>query len=171
MPSKSKSKGNGAERELCKYLGEVFDGSFTRVPNSGSFVGGKNAFRSGFLSTTQSKIYKGDIIAPDHMPKLVLESKFYKDFRFHQFLQPGPVPQLEEWIKQCLDAGEDGDLWLICFKINLRGWFVVVPEEQANDFVFTNYSVYVGGQYGKYRITDLKEFCSNNKDAVLRLSA
>jgi Holliday junction resolvase len=169
--SKSKNKGSGAERELCKYLSEIFGGSFIRSANSGAFVGGFNAARKANLSKTQIAGQKGDIIPPDHMSKLVLESKFYKEFRFHQLLQPGPVPQLDEWIKQCLDASDEGDLWLICFKINLRGWFVLLPETKANDFVFTNYSVYVGGQYGTYRVTDLKEFCSVNKDAVLRLSA
>lgn len=168
--SKSKTKGSGAERELAKYLTELFDGSFIRSANSGAFVGGKNAARKAGLSETQIKGQKGDLIPPDFMSRLVIESKFYKDFRFHQLLQPGPMPQLEEWIGQCLDAVDEGDLWLICFKINLRGSYVVVPEIFANDFAFGNHCCYTG-EYGNFRVTDLKHFFSTNRDAILRLSA
>lgn len=168
--SKSKNKGSGAERELCKFLGEVFDGSFIRSANSGAYVGGKNAFRKQTLSEGQVKNLKGDIVPPDFMPKLVLESKFYADFRFHQLMQPGPTPQLDTWIAQCLDAVDEGDLWMVAFKINLRGWYVAVPECFLKDFVFGNHCMYTG-EHGTFCVTDLKEFFTRNKDAVLKLSA
>lgn len=170
MPSKSKNKGSGYERELCKYLGEVFGGSFTRVPNSGAMTGGKNSFRRTSLSDTQNRIYRGDIITPDHLPKLVLEAKFYAEFRFHQLLQPGPMPQLDEWIGQCQDAIDEGDLWLICFKINLRGSYVAVSEEFCDGFTFGNHAVYEN-EIGRFRVTDLKDFFSRNRDAILKKSA
>lgn len=170
MSSKSKNKGNGAERELCKYFSDIFGGSFTRVPNSGAFTGGRNAFRRKGLSETQNRINRGDIIPPDHMPKFVIESKFYADFRFHQLLQPGPTPQLDAWIAQCMDAIDEGDLWFVCYKINSRGWFICVPETANSNFVFSNYAVY-NCTHGQFRITDLKDFIGKNRDEILRLSA
>lgn len=168
--SKSKNKGAGYERELCKFMGEIFGGSFIRSNNSGAYIGGKNAFRKATLSETQVMSLKGDIVPPDFMPNLVLEAKFYADFRFHQLLQPGPVVQLDDWIKQCLDVICADDLWIVCFKINLRGSFVAIPEKFEKDFVFSNHCVYTGA-YGRFLVTDLKEFFTTNKEAVLRLSA
>lgn len=168
--SKSKNKGSGYERELCKFLGELFEGSFIRSANSGAYIGGTNAFRKKHLSEGQVKNLKGDIVPPDFMSKLVLEAKFYAEFRFHQLLQPGPMVQLDEWIGQCLDAIDEGDLWMICFKINLRGAYVAIPEQFANDFVFGNHCLYTG-EHGTFRVTDLKQFFTDNREAVLRLSA
>lgn len=149
----------------------VFGGSFTRVPNSGAFTGGKNAFRRAKLSDTQNKLSKGDIITPDFMPHLVLESKFYAEFRFHQLLQPGPVPQLDEWITQCKDAVEDGDIWMVAFKINLKGWYVCIHEQFVADMKFGNHSVYRNATEGVFYLTDLKTFFDTNKSEILRLSA
>lgn len=168
--SKSKNKGSGYERELAKFLSELFGGSFIRSANSGAFVGGKNAARKAILSETQVRGQKGDLIAPDFMPKLVLEAKFYAEFRFHQLMQPGKMPQLDEWAEQCLEAVDDGDFWVVCFKINLRGAYVAVPEKFGNEFVFGNHCRY-SGPHGAFRVTELKEFFTTNRDAILRLSA
>lgn len=168
--SKSKNKGNEGERELCKILTGIFNGPFMRSANSGAYVGGKNAFRRGNMSENQVRNTKADIIPPDFMPMLVLEGKWYKEFRFHQLMQPGPQPQLDEWIGQTIEAVDPGDLWMVCFKINLRGWYVSVPELFFNDFVFGNHCMYTG-IHGTSKVTDLKEFFNTNKDAVLRLSA
>ena len=46
MSSKSKNKGKSFEREIANFLSETYSDSFTRVPDSGAFTGGKNAFRS-----------------------------------------------------------------------------------------------------------------------------
>lgn len=168
--SKSKNKGSGYERELCKFMGETFGGSFIRSANSGAFVGGKNAARKAHLSETQIKGQKGDLISPDHMPKLVLEAKFYAEFRFHQLLQPGDMPQLDEWISQCIDAVDEGDFWVICFKINLRGAYVAVPVQFCDNMSLTNYCKY-SSKYGEFYVTDLKTFFTTNREEVLRLSA
>jgi hypothetical protein len=167
--SKSKSKGSGFERELGKFLGETFNGSFVRSNNSGAFIGGKNAHRKASLSAGQIISNKGDLVPPDDMPKFVIEAKFYADFRFHQLLQPGPVPQLDEWIQQCLDVVDPHDFWIVCFKINLRGSYVVVPEKFWPQLTFNNHSDYTS-VHGKFRVTDLKDFFSLNKDAVKLLS-
>lgn len=166
----SKRKGNAGELELCKKLMAIFGGSFIRVPNSGAFTGGKNAFRKEILSETQNRTSKGDIIPPDHMPKLVLEAKFYKDFRFHQLLQPGPCAQLDEWIDQAMDAVDDGDVWFVCFKINLRGWYIAVPVEGSETYFFENHCRYTG-DYGTFLVTSAIEFFTQNRDVLLRQTA
>lgn len=167
--SRSKNKGSGGERELCKILTGIFNGPFIRSANSGAFVGGKNAARKAALSENQVRGQKADIIPPDFMPRLVVEGKFYKEFRFHQLMQPGPCPQLDAWIGQTLDAVDPGDLWLVCFKINLRGWFVAVPEAFFTNFAFGNHCLYTG-DHGTFKITEMKDFLAANRAAVLRLS-
>lgn len=166
----SKAKGNSGERELCKKLGEVFGGSFIRVPNSGAFTGGKNAFRKATLSDIQNRTSKGDIIPPDFMPRLVLEAKWYKDFRFHQLITPGGCPQLDDWIGQAKDAIDDGDVWFVTFKINLRGWYIAVPEDMAQHYDFGNHARYTG-LHGTFRVCELDEFVTANRDILLKLTA
>jgi hypothetical protein len=161
--SKSKTKGNGAERELCKIWEGVFGGSFVRVPNSGAATGGLNSFRRQYLSETQNRIFRGDIIPPDFMPRLVLESKCYAEFPFHALLTPGGIPLLDSWIKQTLDAVEPGDLWFVCFKISRRGWFIAAP--QTDGWGVGNYCEYTG-VHGKFVVTDLATFLASNQDYI-----
>jgi hypothetical protein len=170
MASKSKSKGNAGERELCGYCSGLFGGSFTRVPNSGAFTGGKNAWRKTTLSETQNRLTRGDIIAPDFMPKLVIEAKSYADFRFHQLLEPGPMPQLDAWIEQSLDTVDDGDLWMVCFKITRIGWFVAVRTDLAEGFSIGNHALYTGA-FGTFYVTALKTMFEANRDQILLRSA
>lgn len=167
---KSKSKGASGERELAKYLSEVFNGSFIRSNNSGAYIGGSNKHRKSTLSENQITSLKGDLVPPDFMPNLVIEAKSYADFRFHQLLEPGPVPQLDEWIDQCLETICDDDFWLVCFKITRIGWFVAVKQDFCENIVFDNYALYKQGPYGTFYVTDLKTFFEKNREEILRLS-
>lgn len=169
MTGKAKAKGNSAERELSKFLAATFGGNFMRVPNSGAFIGGKNAHRKANMTDNQISLTKGDIIPPDFMPKLVLESKFYADFAFHALLTDGKVPQLDKWIEQTLDCVEAGDLWFVAFKINRRGWFTCFPHELADKFVIGNHAVYSDGNK-KFVVTELMKFFTDNKAPILDLS-
>lgn len=169
MGKQSKTKGASAERELAKYLSSVFGGSFIRSNNSGAMIGGANAFRKASLSEGQIINLKGDIVPPDHMPRFVIESKFYADFRFHQLLQPGPVPTLDTWIDQVKQTVDEGDFWVVIFKINLRGWFICVPEAFCEKLVFDNHCLY-RGQYGAFRVTEMKGFIEANRDTILELT-
>src|SRR6202008_1343546 len=152
----------------CKIPGDIFGGSFIRVPNSGAFIGGKNAIRRDILSAGQVRSAKGDIIPPDFMPKLVLESKWYKEFRFHGLMKPGAVPLLDEWIEQTLTCVQDGDVPFVCFKINLRGWFVAAPctVDGSHDYEVGNHCVYANA-YGKFIVTELEPFFTMNKDLIM----
>lgn len=169
MTGKAKSKGNSAERELSKFLAGVFSGSFIRVPNSGAYIGGKNAGRKDVLSDGQTRTMKGDIIPPDFMPKLVLESKFYADFQFHSLITEGKVPQLDKWIEQTIECVEPNDLWFVAFKINRKGWYACFPNELAPNYTLGNHAVYCDGT-NKFVVTELTNFFTTNKDKVLELS-
>jgi hypothetical protein len=170
MPSKAKAKGNSGERELCKILAGIFEGSFIRVPGSGAYIGGTNAIRREYMSEGQVRHAKGDIQPPDFMPKLVLECKFYADFPFHSLMTPGAIPQLDTWIEQTLDCVEEGDVWYVAFKINRRGFFATVPFEGSEKYTFGNHSVYTG-KHGKFVVTELSEFFTLNKDIILQITA
>lgn len=151
----SKNKGKSGERELCKMLESYFGGSFIRVPGSGAFIGGRNVVRKETLSDGQIRNSKADIITPDHMPKFVLESKFYADFPFHMFLTSKDVPLLDTWIGQQLDIVDPGDFWMVCFKINRKGWFGCI--EYSADFTYRNHI-----RYKNYIVFNLKEFLEDN---------
>jgi hypothetical protein len=169
--SMSKAKGNSGERELCSKLKAIFGGSFIRVPNSGAFTGGKNAVRREVLSDGQIRSSKGDIIPPDFMPKLVLEVKWYKEFRFHQLLQPGGCVQLDGWILQSMDAIDEGDLWFVAFKINLRGWFIAIPRDTSEGYALGNHAIYTCKGYGDMLVTEAETFLAANRDLILARSA
>ena len=97
MPSKSKNKGSGYEREMAKFLSELYDGSFVRVPGSGAYIGGKNQVRTVVLSEGQVRSFKGDIVPPDDWKYFNSECKFYADFPFHQLFSDGHIPILESY--------------------------------------------------------------------------
>jgi len=160
--SKSKNKGKRGERELTTLMSELFGGSWVRVPNSGAAVGGSNAFRRQTLSETQVRSAKGDIIPPDHMPKIVLECKSYDNLRFHQLIQPDGCKQLDEWIYQTLDAVDENDVWFLTFKIDRLGWFICFSNH--SDFIVENHCI-----YKNYIVTDMMSFLTANKDVILRL--
>ena len=160
--SKSKNKGSGAERELCKMLAEVFGGSFIRSNNSGAFVGGKNVFRKANLTATQNLNMKGDIVTPDELSHLCIESKFYAAFSFHQLLS-GSCAQLDEWIAQNLHVMDEKDICLIMFKINRLGWYVATPPNEK--YVLTSYANYIG-KHGTFVVSQLEPFLKDNKGVL-----
>ncbi len=164
MANRSKTKGNTAERELAKILGVHLSGEFIRVPNSGSFVGGSNNIRQAKLSDTQNKIMKGDIICPDHLPKMVLESKFYADFPFHSLYKDIDIPKLDEWIKQTKECCTENDVWFLAFKINRRGWSMVFNEDIFKSFKINNFC-----RYKTYIVVDMETFLSTNSEAIKEL--
>ena len=49
MPSPSKNKGSGFERDVAKYLSDTYGESFIRAPGSGAYTGGSNNFRKKSL--------------------------------------------------------------------------------------------------------------------------
>ena len=65
MASPQKVKGKSYENAKAKFLTDIFDQKFIRVPTSGAFLGGKNYDRRLDMSEGQVMAFKGDIIPPD----------------------------------------------------------------------------------------------------------
>lgn len=159
MPSKSKTKGNSFEREICKYLIELTGLNFTRVPNSGAFLGGKNQVRVENMTDDQVLIFDGDIITPPEFSDWSIECKFYKELAWKKLFQPEGTAQLNEWIEQSKLTSKP--YWLLFFKINNAGTYCVIDRDTIKKFDFelpTCYSVYCG----KYLIMDMKLFFAEN---------
>ena len=127
MPSPSKNKGSGFEREVAKYLSETYGESFIRAPGSGAYTGGSNSHRRTVLHENQVRSFKGDIIPGESFPLLNCECKFYADFGFHQLFTGSAV--LASWLNQLMDAADDSDVSILFMKINRKGRYVAV---QAN---------------------------------------
>lgn len=127
MPSKSKAKGNSWELEVAKFLTELYNQTFLRVPSSGAFVGGKNSFRKATLDQGQLQSKKGDIQPPSDWNHFNMECKSYADFPFHQ-LWTTDVKILDAWIQQQHDVEDEGDLNLILIKISRKDKWVVYQQ-------------------------------------------
>ena len=132
MSKMSKDKGKTFEREVAKFLSNTYDSSFTRVPQSGAYVGGMNSFRKESLGEAQIKSFKGDIHPPTDWDYFNCECKFYADFPFHQIFI-GKVPKLHLWIKQVYDTEDANDVNIIFMKFNRKGRWVCF--ENLSNFV------------------------------------
>jgi Holliday junction resolvase len=168
MTSKSKNKGKGFEREVCKILGEVYGDNFERVPHSGAFVGGVNAARKSTLTENQIKAFKGDIIPPDHWKHFNCECKNYKDFPFHHLLQNKAIPLLESWLEQTLDAHDDRDIDLLFMKFDRKGIYLAFPKRHKTKFFLDRHITYQSENHGHWTITFWEDFKATtiNTDAI-----
>jgi hypothetical protein len=164
MSNSSKSKGNAGERKIADFLSKLYEAKFIRVPNSGAFIGGGNTFRKMNMDEGQIATFKADLIPPSNMRKLVIESKFYGAFPFENLLKNKPLPLLDGWIEQAITSSDNGDFWIVVFKINHKGSFMVFDRKHLADFDILNHSY-----YNSYVITEFESFFNMNKDAVFRL--
>ncbi len=163
MASKSKNKGKGFEREVANYLSELYTDSFTRVPHSGAFTGGKNSVRKEKLTEGQIRAYKGDVIPPDSWKKFNCECKNYAEFPFHQLLSNGKVGLLESWMSQTLEAADPGDVNIIFMKFNRKGRYTAF--KLPADFKTHRHLDYTDSQGNTWRITGFEDFFELNKDS------
>ena len=160
---KSKDKGKTFERDIANYLSELYEDSFTRVPQSGAYVGGQNAVRKEHLSENQIRGFKSDIIPPDGWGHLNIECKAYADFPFHQLFQHKEIPILNTWIQQTYDAADPGDFNLIIMKFNRKGKYVMY--ETKHHMVTNN-----GIIYKSWYFCEFDKFFSDNKENVKEYS-
>lgn len=127
MSSPSKNKGSGFEREIAKFLSELYGESFIRAPGSGAYTGGNNSHRKTVLHEGQARSFKGDIVPGQSFPKFNAEAKFYADFPFHQVLTNCVI--LEKWLQQLMDASDEGDMNILFMKFNRKGRYVCVEKD------------------------------------------
>jgi hypothetical protein len=175
MTSKSKSKGNHAERIICESLEKILGGKFIRVPNSGAFIGGANFMRAQNMDAAQIKTFKGDIICPSTMPKLVIESKFYESFPFHSLVTNKRIPLLDGWIKQNLDVCQPGDFPVLIMRFNNKGSFCVVRKDDIEEWSLHNFSVYhyydAKGTDTVFIIAAFEDFFQTNRERIITRSS
>ena len=163
MPSPQKAKGSGFEREIAKYLSELYGESFIRAPGSGAYVGGKNQARTQFLHEDQIRSFKGDIVPGESFSKMNAECKFYQDFPFHLLLS-GECKQLDSWLGQLMDVADKDDINILFMKFNRKGRYVAIQPKltwKIDTFVF-----YASQKYGDWIITEFDSFFKNNADLV-----
>lgn len=161
MPSKAKTKGSGAERELCKIFSDIFGGSWMRTPTSGAITGKSNSWRTKTMSKSQLLTSCNDITPPDEYPNCALESKFYKDFEFHHLYRKDGNKTLNKWIEQVFESGIDMDTSfpMICMKFNRIGWFCCVWGNKLSniDYNKLNYTKFIYDD-NAYYVFDLIDF-------------
>jgi hypothetical protein len=186
MTSTAKQKGNSYEREIAKFLSDLYGESFIRAPGSGAYVGGKNAQRRQFLHEGQVRSFKGDIVPGQSFPRLNAECKSYKDFPFHQ-LFTGEVGILDKWIEQCMAVADRDDFNILFMKFNRKGKYVAFENkprdhlklstlklntetnslnhtETNSIFNLKNFITYDSKKYGSWTFMDHETFFTFNAE-------
>ena len=168
MPSPQKAKGSGFEREIAKYLSELYGESFIRAPGSGAYVGGKNQARTQVLHQGQIRSFKGDIVPGESFVRMNAEAKFYADFPFHLLLS-GECKQIDSWIDQLLQVQDPDDLNILFMKFNRKGRYVAVQGKLT--WIMDNCILYSSIKHGDWIITEFDSFFKNNADLVKTYSS
>lgn len=168
MPSPSKNKGSGYEREVAKYLSELYGATFIRAPGSGAYTGGSNSHRKQVLHEGQIRSFKGDIMPPQDFQLFNAEAKFYADFPFHQLYDN--CAQLEAWLEQLMTASDPGDLNILFMKFNRKGRYVAV-QATLPWILDCNYTYYVSKKYDGWMIFQLENFFKSNQNIVKHYSS
>lgn len=163
MPSPQKAKGSGFEREVAKFLSDLYGESFIRAPGSGAYVGGINQSRKQFLHEGQVRNFKGDIVPGQSFPKLNAECKSYKDFPFHLLLT-GENKQFDQWLSQMLEVADPDDVNILFMKFNRIGRYIAVQPKLT--WIVDNYTLYASNKHGDWLITEFDSFFKLNKDLL-----
>lgn len=165
MASKSKTKGNSFEREVCKFLNGVTGFNFMRVPSSGAYIGKGNQSRVDSMADNQVRIMDGDIIVPDEWMDWSLECKFYKELAWKKLFQPEGIAQLNGWIEQAKVTSKPS--WLLIFKINNAGAYCVLDCETVDKYGFHLPECFMHYR-NDYVIVDMKLFLNENHERFNR---
>jgi hypothetical protein len=161
MPSPQKAKGSGWEREVAKFLTDMYKTQFIRAPGSGAYIGGFNTQRKTTLTENQVRSFKGDIVPGEGFENLNIECKFYSDFPTLQLLS-GSCKQLDGWIGQGLDVADPDDFSILFLKFNRKGSFVLVKPDPSLSLV--NYIRYNSKDYGPWLMIEMSEFFNHNEE-------
>lgn len=158
----NKEKGKAFERKIAKDLSSCFELSFTRTPNSGAYVGGKNVTRMETLSESQILLTEGDIIVPDELKNMKIECKARKSFSFSSLFTSNK--ELDSWIEQAT-IGTESKICFLIFKINNKGEYICFSKNNLRKLsVNENYLC-----YKNIIITRYTDFFNINKDTLLEI--
>lgn len=171
MTSPQKAKGNGFERETAQFLTATYKLPFVRIPNSGAYVGGANAFRKDTLDASQTKSFKGDIMPPEGWHKFNSECKFYGDFPWH-LLFTSECKQLDTWLEQLLEVEDEEDVSILFMKFNRKGKYVAVSGKfnwskacyfQYNSAKYGMWYIFSHDEFFKLNTENLQQFTTQNQ--------
>lgn len=162
MPSKQKAKGSGWEREVARYLSDLYGESFIRAPGSGAYIGASNQKRKQYLHEGQIRNFKGDIVPGQSFPKLNVECKNYGEFPLH-LLFSEEVKQFESWLDQLMCVADANDFSILLMKITRKA---TLAASNNNTLKYSNYFTYKSKNYGTWYIMDFNTFWQVNKDQV-----
>ncbi len=168
MTSPQKAKGSGFEREVAKFLSDLYGESFIRAPGSGAYIGGKNQHRTAVLHEGQVRSFKGDIVPGQSFSKMNIECKFYADFPFHLLLS-GDCKVINTWIEQLMDVAEIGDVNLLFMKFNRKGRYVAV--QCGSTWITDNFVYYSSSKFGDWLIVEFDDFFQHNSALLKSYSA
>lgn len=156
----NKEKGKAFERKIANDLCKCFDLSFTRTPNSGAYVGGKNVVRMETLSDSQILLTEGDIIVPDELRNMKIECKARKSFSFNNLFTSNK--DIDSWIEQAT-IGTENKVCFLIFKINNKGEYICYNEKYKNIFKMNENIMY----YKDCIIQSYSGFFDTNKNILL----
>ena len=168
MPSPQKAKGSGFEREIAKYLSELYGESFIRAPGSGAYIGGKNQSRTQILHEGQIRSFKGDIVPGQTFTKMNVECKFYADFPFHLLLS-GECKVIDAWLEQLMDVADPDDCNILFMKFNRKGRYIAVQSKLT--WVADNFTYYTSKKHGDWMIFEFDSFFLHNTDLLKSYSS
>ena len=171
MPSPQKAKGSSWERDVAKFLSDLYNESFIRVPNSGAYIGGQNTVRKQFLDEGKIRTFKGDIVPGESFPLLNIECKSYKDFPFN-LLYSNECKQLDTWLDQLLAPSDEKDINILAMKFNRKGKYIVFEAREESLDPGSNYSLYKNSKnnHGPWYIVDFDSFWQKNSISIKQRS-
>jgi hypothetical protein len=179
MTSRQKAKGSAFEREVAKYLSDLYGESFIRnISGSGAYVGGKNFHRKSTLTDSQILSARGDVHCPESFSLLNIECKSYAAFAWHQLFDESK--QFESWIEQLMSVSDVDSLNMLCFKITRQGRYVAVQakvsiihhqRERTGMFIDINHTCYTTRLHGVWYIYPFESFLKSYKTTVALLSS
>jgi hypothetical protein len=164
MSNPNKNKGKNWERDVAKYLTSLFGVNFMRIQNSGAFIGNSNLYRAGNMTHEQIVSVEGDINCPKILENIRIECKFYQKIAWKCLFNSDGESNLNKWIEQSKIGTKP--LWLICFKINNSGSFVLFDKTlMSNMNLGCNYLVY----RDNYIVCELNKFFELNKEKLIEI--
>jgi len=149
MPSKSKSKGNKFESDICKFFNALYETQeFSRTPNSGAMMGRSNWGKRQGLAENVKRTLGSDIIVPDWF-RFAVECKHYKDSpTYEAIIKPPGDKVLDHWLGEAVYDAINLNLHpMLIFKTNRKGTHVALPayfiEAMENPHIYVSYGTFI----------------------------